>query len=64
MTAPPALVARMTLVAEAAGFGGKDDPCRRGTLEGGIAPRVARGSGRARPTGPTAPAQSGGRTSP
>src|SRR5260221_8102973 len=42
------------------GFGGRDDACRRGALESGIAPQVAGGSRRARPAAPTAPA----RTSP
>jgi hypothetical protein len=42
------------------GCGGKDDACRRGALETGVAPHFAGGSRRARPAGPTAPAQSGG----
>src|SRR5215469_11109373 len=41
------------------GFGSKDDACRRGALENGVAPHVAGGSRRARPAAPTAPARSG-----
>ena len=50
--------------ADEPGFVGKDDACRRGALESGTTPHVAGGSRRARPAAPTAPAQSGGRTSP
>ena len=45
-------------------FSGKDDACRRGALERGVAPQVAGGCRRAPPTAPTAPAQSGARTAP
>src|ERR1700730_14194468 len=38
-------------------FGGRDDACRRGALESGIAPHIAGGSRRARPAAPTAPAR-------
>src|ERR1700730_8948415 len=46
------------------GFGGKDDACRRGALESSITPHVAGGRRRARPAGPAAPGQSGGRAPP
>src|SRR6516162_618479 len=37
------------------GFGGRDDACRRGALENGIAPHVAGGRRRAPSAAPTAP---------